>query len=265
MSKKYDPVGKCIYCGDTASPLSDEHIIPYSLGGLFVLPGASCARHRNLTSLLEGRVARGMYGNYRDTQGIQTRHKTRKAERQNKKVAINAKTKFGMPCEVLIPIQELPKVHVSVHLPAPQVLSNQPLTRGSLGSYVKAQLDPDPRAMHRLRDRYNIRSPKFTAGIQVETFLRVIAKIAHAYAVAVYGVDGFSPTLLPIIEGESDHLLQYIGAEAPEQKQSPEQLSISEIAHNNITYVAVYISLHSFPRLPRYQVIAGIVLSNHNA
>lgn len=40
--KIYQPVNVCIYCGGTGA-LSDEHIIPFGLGGRWVLPKASCA------------------------------------------------------------------------------------------------------------------------------------------------------------------------------------------------------------------------------
>jgi HNH endonuclease len=34
--------GACIYCGTTGVKLTDEHIVPYSLGGSHVLRDASC-------------------------------------------------------------------------------------------------------------------------------------------------------------------------------------------------------------------------------
>jgi HNH endonuclease len=37
----FPAVGRCIYCGST-DLLSEEHIIPYSLSGHYVLPEASC-------------------------------------------------------------------------------------------------------------------------------------------------------------------------------------------------------------------------------
>jgi hypothetical protein len=255
MYKQYAPVGKCIYCGEINNALSNEHIIPYALGGSLVLPRASCARHRNLTSVIERRVAQEMYGTYRDVQGVQTRHRKREEQRRNGTVVMNGTTFDDQPCEVRVPIRELPGVHISIHLPVPQVLSGRPLTVGSLGSHVKAQSDPT--ILQRLLTKYNLKTISAEAHIQVETFLRVIAKIAHAFAVAEYGIEGFSPMLLPIINGESDHLIQYVGSETPEQAQSVEPLSISELVHNGVVYLSVFISLHSFPQLPRYQVIAG--------
>ena len=254
-------MGKCIYCGKTDESLSKEHIIPYALGGNSVLPRASCARHRDLTSDIERRVAQEMYGTYRDIQGIQTRHRRRLEHRRSGTVTLSGTTlgSYGdLPCEVRVPVAELPRLHISVHLPRPQVLSGEPLTIGSLGASLKAQSDPTSQEVYqRLLNKYNLKTISATALIQVETFLRVLAKIAHAFAVAEYGFNGFLPTLLPIIKGESDFLMKYVGCESSDQAQNPEALSVSELVHNDVSYLSVSISLHSFPQLPRYQVIAG--------
>jgi hypothetical protein len=42
MEKSYPAVNKRVYCGAGNCALSDEHIMPYFLGGVLVLPKASC-------------------------------------------------------------------------------------------------------------------------------------------------------------------------------------------------------------------------------
>ena len=39
---KYEPIGRCIYCGKENVPLTDEHIIPLALHGEHLLPKATC-------------------------------------------------------------------------------------------------------------------------------------------------------------------------------------------------------------------------------
>jgi hypothetical protein len=56
----------CIYCGTQADQteakeLSDEHIIPYALGGNLVLPKASCDRCAKETHAFEGHLAGKTY------------------------------------------------------------------------------------------------------------------------------------------------------------------------------------------------------------
>jgi len=141
MLKQYPPVNRCIYCG-SQEDLSKEHILPYALGGRLVLPRASCSRHRDLTSEIERKVARGMYGDYRDSEGIQTRHRKRQELRGSATVTLPATTFADVPCQVSVPIGDLPRHHISVHLPVPQLLSGRALTPGGVGARVTSQLDP---------------------------------------------------------------------------------------------------------------------------
>ena len=66
-------LGKCIYCSVT-DDLSDEHILPYALGGTIVLQQASCKRCATITGSLEQRLLRGHWWPYRKKLGLQTRN-----------------------------------------------------------------------------------------------------------------------------------------------------------------------------------------------
>src|SRR6266478_5809071 len=50
--------GLCIYCGRTEE-LTDEHVVPFALGGNLILPDASCSECNKITSAFEQRVLRG--------------------------------------------------------------------------------------------------------------------------------------------------------------------------------------------------------------
>ena len=261
--RSYAPANECIYCGKREEPLSKEHIIPYALGGNLTLPRASCAKHRDITSAIEGRVAREIYGFYRDSEGIQTRHTSRRDQRKTARVTLHGTTFADQPCEILVPVANLPRLHISVHLPVPQILTGAPLTLGPVGSKVTAQSDPT--RVQALLTAQNVKTLKVEAGMQVETFLRVLAKIAHAFASAECGPGSFDPTLLALIEGRSNYLLEYVGAHNPEQRQAALPLVLERVAIREITYIVVHISLHSFPALPRYQVVAGRQIEAHES
>ncbi len=261
MRSHYKPAGVCIYCGDTTPPLSREHIIPLSLGGTLVLPRASCSKHRDITSKIEGKVARQFYGTYRDTLRIQTRHRATQRQRSIQSATLDGTLFNGSPCKINVPLRELPRLHLSVLLPRPQLFSGVSFTEGSFGSTVTAVFDET--ATQRLLDKHHLKTMIFYSDpIQIEIFLRVLAKIAHAFASAEYGVSGFTPTLLPIINGQSNLLLKYIGCDNPESILSSEPLMIDEIEHKGVVYLLVHISLHAFPKLPRYSVIAGRLLND---
>src|ERR1700722_13971721 len=72
----YPPVGRCIYCGADAgeAELTDEHIVPFALGGRSVLPKSSCRRCAHITgSVVERFCLRQMLGAVRTQRGFPTR------------------------------------------------------------------------------------------------------------------------------------------------------------------------------------------------
>src|SRR5262245_13319334 len=68
----YPAVGRCIYCGSTDS-LSDEHIVPFSLGGKLVLRKASCKKCQDITGAFEGHCASRLYASIRIRENLPTR------------------------------------------------------------------------------------------------------------------------------------------------------------------------------------------------
>jgi HNH endonuclease len=78
QSRKYPPIGRCIYCGSDGGPdgLSDEHIIPYSLGGHAELREASCRGCGTITSQLELYLGRTIFHEFRSHVRAPSRKKT---------------------------------------------------------------------------------------------------------------------------------------------------------------------------------------------
>src|SRR5262245_1110250 len=71
--KLFPPVGRCIYCDTADGPLSKEHVIPFGLGGNFILPRASCKACAKITSAFERTCLRQMYGDLRTKYGAPSR------------------------------------------------------------------------------------------------------------------------------------------------------------------------------------------------
>ena len=81
------PFRKCIYCNSTEysalypnRPLSDEHVIPLSLGGNLILREASCAACEAITSAFEGNIARRILGPIRIHWNLPTRRRKSRPE-----------------------------------------------------------------------------------------------------------------------------------------------------------------------------------------
>ena len=73
----FDPVGHCIYCGSDGDglPLEDEHIVPLSLEGPYILPRASCRKCSGVTSYIEGYISRKLFWEFRLSQSLRSRRK----------------------------------------------------------------------------------------------------------------------------------------------------------------------------------------------
>jgi len=74
--KIYLPVNLCIYCSATDA-LSEEHIVPFGLGGRWVLPKASCAGCASKTSTFEQTCQRTMFGPMRMYYDLPARRRMR--------------------------------------------------------------------------------------------------------------------------------------------------------------------------------------------
>jgi hypothetical protein len=71
----YAPVGRCIYCGTAEGELSDEHIIPYAIGGTAILADASCFACAKVTSHIENECLNKMLKAARTQLGMRSRRK----------------------------------------------------------------------------------------------------------------------------------------------------------------------------------------------
>ena len=67
--------GRCIYCGASDIKLTDEHIVPLSVGGQHVIVDGSCIPCAKITTKFERDVAREMWGNARISYGAPSRRK----------------------------------------------------------------------------------------------------------------------------------------------------------------------------------------------
>ena len=104
-----DPVWECIYCGASSDNLGKEHIVPFGLGGTFVLPRASCEDCGDVTGKVEQTILRGQMWNVRALRRIQSRHPD-KMPTKGEPVVITGEGKE----ERQLPLNEYP---VLLHMP----------------------------------------------------------------------------------------------------------------------------------------------------
>jgi hypothetical protein len=212
--KTYQPAGICIYClckqYDSNRPkarLADEHIIPLAFGGQLLLPEASCSKCERITSRIETHCIEQMVRDTREHLGLHAR--SHKRSRSHLPVSID----YGTHQETKrVPISEHPAALIMFSFAPPGLLLDMPPPAEpfSGGRVVIHPMSADLFARaDRLGGKVNLVR---RGGFNALMFGRMLAKIAHAYAVAELGTSGFRFLLTDLILGNPTvHAAQLIG------------------------------------------------------
>jgi hypothetical protein len=252
----YKPVNVCIYCRKDDRPLSREHIIPYSLNGEIVLPAASCEDCSRITSEFEREVARAGFGIFRAQNGVRSRKKTNPLDNE---VKITGETFAGGTVDLTAKAGAVAISCAVLRMPAPGILlGNAANAEGSISMELPEKMNPGLRSLRERLGLFKIYSSVLS--FPMNATMRLLEKIAHAYAVAEYGIDGFSPVLVShILYGPNEHVAQwhYVGEHIPPARQAEKPLQIREVELNSQRWLVVDISLHFNSKIPMYQVFAG--------
>lgn len=212
MANVYQPVGICIYCGAKGKngSLSDEHIIPYSLGGEDILPKSSCQNCADITSKIERYCARNLFGQARVKLNIKTR--------RPKERPLTFPIYFEIEGEGTKVIEIPTSVHISpIYLPffaPPGILSRQPVSIVRPPFCIVAWFAQNAESAESLC-LFPTGAKNFSLGrkeFDVFTFERLLAKIAHGVAVATFGLYAFKPFLRDIILGKNINYPYFIGS-----------------------------------------------------
>jgi hypothetical protein len=260
--KRYDPAGLCIYCGRSTysdkqptRKFGDEHIIPFSLGGTLILPDASCETCERIINKVETNLTKGMFLPAR----TQLLYPTRNKKDRPKHLPLDIQADADMHTRQ-IPIEDYPGMIVTLRFSLPlALLGTAPVDEELTGGVAIATLP----AFGENLNKHPRRTVTRKMGGDAATLGRLIAKIAHAYAVAEIGLGRFSPYLLDIILNRPPlYLKHYVGGEigdAPPAGADRAQISHSlERLTDGTTLVLVKIRLFADRNgMPTYLAVAG--------
>lgn len=85
----------------------------------------------------------------------------------------------------------------------PAFITGRPLTNRLRIGFM-ASVDTSMTWVNRLGYSARTQPYKFMTDYDIPAFIRMLAKMAHGLAVCRYGLDGFEPFLIPVIEWEAD-------------------------------------------------------------
>lgn len=251
--KSYRPVGKCIYCGSTEN-LGNEHIIPYGLNGEWVLPKASCKKCEKITDTFEGDVLRGLFLETRTSLGLKTRNKENRPELlpqivikdENEEVlSLSPSEHFTIAC--------------FLEYPLPAYIDGRSYEKGvEVIAYSFIGLKDPSDEMFKKYEISGVKS-KFTLK-RMDSFPRLLAKIAYGFTVAQFGLDRLEESFLPkVIIGEDKKICKYVGTCSDKIMRTENTLHYIIMKVNEKREIVVRIKLFSYTDAPEYLVIVGIL------
>ena len=255
MPRIFDPVGQCIYCGARPPiPLTKEHVVPQGLGGGLILPRASCEICRQITQKIEESCLRKMLLPYRlRFDLVQREHEIKKAMEVmvESETAIETKVipRISGPHYLLLPALEQP----------PGLLIGQPA--GAPMPY-HLQFAGNAEQLRELPGLVGANRVHFKAHVDVGSYIRMIAKIAHSFAVGQIGIDGFNADLRQFILGQDFNMASFLigcsTVDLPIRSDAlSHQVGLGILPWGPIQFVRVRVRLFARHNSPAYDVIVG--------
>jgi hypothetical protein len=270
---------RCIYCGCENEPLWTEHVIPEAIGGGLLLLKATCPCGPKRTHGFEGKVTNQIFQQMRRQLGI----KGKKRKRSPESLLLPVYDKFIEPFDPTLARKVAIEDHPSMLLiPRIQILKR--LGSGQMFQAVKGtplpmdiwDLVPDSKQRTDRMREAGAPGSWLLQNVEIDPLLRLLAKIAHAAAIARLGYDGFNHLLVDIISGVMSGAMELVGelpGSAPSLFPFGPRRGLHEVAvglhkEGSAEFVLVHIRLFSNlmrPQLPfftpAYAVIAGTLTS----
>ena len=250
-----------MYCGAAQLPagvkrFTDEHIIPLALGGNLVLREASCTTcAKIINQQIETPVLLKEWGDFRIKRKFPSRNN--KNKRGQRKTHVTLTRNDGRPLQVGIADYSCP---VPLYkFKEARIFSGMPRGDDNFHWTMDILADHDAEMeMQRKFPEWNRQHPILTRPYQ---FARLLAKIAFSYAVAEYGLAGFTPLVIDSILGRSDDFFYTVGGllDIKEAIAGGDHITDIKIlvCSPNRALLVVEVRLFSQIRTPSYHVAVG--------
>ena len=211
--KEYPSFGECIYCGVKAADakLTDEHIIPFSLGGNAVILDASCKTCAKETARLEGLIGRNILWDMRTSMGEQTRRPNERPKTIKFRASVNGGEirEYEAPVDIApiftpMPVLGIPEIYAGLQ-PSPVFRINKAHLFHRVTQDIKDVVGA------KSGDTVKVLAPAFD--IDCTKFARAIAKFVYCQAIMLHGLHGFRRLHTPaLILGRYPNVSHFVGS-----------------------------------------------------
>lgn len=247
--------GKCIYCGKSNCRLTDEHIVPLSLGGKHVLKEASCDACAKITSNFELEVARNLWGDARISYNAPSR---RKAKRPKYYLHPNS---FSPANPLRIPYSEYPAPMLFYRMPLAGILLGHPpsVDQSALWQLVMVS---DAEKTKTFEEKWGVALQTKFKHVP-DDFARLLIKIAYGQILTSLGPDDFNPICLPYLLNPGMNYSYIVGGRwdyPPAMDRVGYSMSTNCISFPDRLLLIAEIRLVANSMAPVYHVVVGDVV-----
>jgi hypothetical protein len=251
--------GACIYCGRKNALLTDEHIVPFALGGQHILEKASCLSCADITKKFEQDIARELWGDARKSYNAPSR---RKKQRETHLVLSDPDNRAR---RVKVPYSEYPAPMFFYRMYRAGLLAGIPETIDTSSDWQFVAIHDDPKAKEFMK-RFGMKVPAKIRHVPA-SFARLLAKIGYCHTLCSLDLGEFRPLCLPYILGQKRNLSYIVGGAfdiAPPVPGKGYMLNtVGRIDADRLLLIAeirLFANLHT----PTYHVVIGDVYGNKN-
>lgn len=250
---------ECIYCGAKDVVLTDEHILPFFIGGNHIIKDASCRPCARVTSKFERDIAKGLWGDARTAYNSPSRRKNKR----KKDILLDDQMYPGNKFK--IPYKEYPAPMVFYCMDTAGFLLGLPeaVDRSNTWTF-KAIVD------QKILDAFNAKYPgQLTATMKFnhDSYARLLEKIAYGQILCSLDPGEFRPICLPYILGEKTNHSFIVGS----RKDIPEPqaglgYSMGTICFGTSDYLLLIVELRIIAdnHTPVYHILVGDVSGRGN-
>ncbi len=250
----------CIYCRCTGVRLTDEHIMPYFIGGAHVLKGASCDNCAKITSRFERDVSRDLWGDARIAYDAPSRRK------KNRPKIMLMRDPYNQDRKLRVLPEDYPAVMIFYRMRKAGILQGLPETV-DLSSTWELVTPTDTDKIERFTAKYGQR-PIMSFKNVPDSFARLLAKVAYGQVLCSLDPDDFRPICVPYILGQKKNISYVVGGRWSYSEMKP---GIGyEMRTNCIKFpgrLLIIVEIQIIPNnvTPTYHVLVGDVQGDEEA
>lgn len=253
----YDSPGRCIYCGRSDVPLTDEHIVPLGLNGYQVIRNASCAACQQTINTIESNYMQKQYGVLRDIVGRRSRKKS------NYQGTVELVYPNGFRRDVKVDARHFPVQAVfAAYECGPGYLDGDdtPRTYTVVEAKVLGEFEFQKR-LERIRALHGAHRVRIPYALDINIQSRLLCKIGHGLAVAHFGLDRFEPITTGYILGKEKHSPTYFvggcGIPSSVRKGCTNVVGLTVFPHTGRDYIFAFIGIFAHLAFPVSTVVVG--------